>query len=122
MENVVNQRFVQVINKLHLNKKQVADRLGVSPAAIQKIETNQVNVSKKMLQKMQDVFNVNPEWLLNGDGEMFIGGKPKKENSETIKERLAEFKGFLRGFLAQQNMENLWEKIEPNFPKYKQAV
>lgn len=123
MENVVNKRFIEVKNKLNVNNSHLARKLKVSHTTVNKIVYGDIGVSEKIALKIKEAFGVNPDWLLYGKGEMFLEDS-KKENKDIkdVKEKLTEFKGFLKALLQLEHQEKLWEKIEPNFPKCKQAV
>lgn len=122
MENIVGQKVKNLREKLMLSQRAFASKLGVSSTAISQIE-NGGGVTGKLAKRICEAYKVNPEWLLYGRGEMFLEDS-KKENKDIkdVKEKLIEFKGFLKALLQLEHQEKLWEKIEPNFPKCKQAV
>lgn len=48
------------------------ERVGVTKTAISKIEKNERNTTDQMFKSICREFNVNPEWLRNGTGDMFL--------------------------------------------------
>lgn len=59
-------------NELNLTLEKFGERVGVTKTAISKIEKNERNTTDQMFKSICREFNVNPEWLSNGVGEMFL--------------------------------------------------
>lgn len=114
MENSVNQRVKLLRQTLMYSLNAFAKLLDVSPTAIQKIE-NGGGISMRLQKKIIETFNVNPNWLLHGQGDMFI---QEVKTSESIKSQLIKFQGILIGKLG----EKTWKELDPYFPKCRQAV
>ena len=57
--------------ELNLTLEKFGDRVGVGKAAISKIEKNENRLSDQMIKAICREFNVNYDWLVYGDGEMF---------------------------------------------------
>ena len=55
-----------------LNQADFGKKLGVTGAAISKIETSNQPPSETILKLMEYAFLLNRKWLLNGDGDIFI--------------------------------------------------
>ncbi len=68
---MVNERFRQIRKKLEMTQEQLAQRLGVGKAALSMIETGKAGLSSRNLNIMVQEFNVNPEWVETGEGNMF---------------------------------------------------
>ena len=49
----------------------LGNRLGVGKSAINKLEKGENNITDQMQKSIIREFDVNPEWLLHGTGEMF---------------------------------------------------
>jgi transcriptional regulator with XRE-family HTH domain len=47
------------------------EKLGVQKSAISKIEKDRVNLSDQMVKLICREYNVNYDWLMDGEGEMF---------------------------------------------------
>lgn len=69
---------------LNLTQKEFGSKIGRSHQAIQKYESNETPVKQAMLILISQTYNVNPDWLLNGTGEMFIGENRQQEVSDII--------------------------------------
>lgn len=65
-----------------LNQQEFADKLKVAKITVAKWETNASNLSENRALLICEKFNVNYDWLMNGNGDMF---KPKEETIATIK-------------------------------------
>lgn len=70
-----------------LTQKQFADKLGVSLGAVQHWEINNQVPKGDILVRFMEVFGVNINWLLTGDGERYLNSSTPKhrENSSVIK-------------------------------------
>ena len=87
MENNVNQqenigfRIKELIKAIGYSQRQFAKELGVSPTTISDYIAGRANPSPKVIKLIEQKFNVNPEWLREGKGEMFL---PAIEEEEEI--------------------------------------
>lgn len=66
-----NERIKQVRKSYSLTLEAFGERVGVTRAAISKIENGSRNVTDQMRRSVCREFGVNEEWLLTGEGEMF---------------------------------------------------
>lgn len=69
-------RIILLRKTLNLGQIKFAKELGYSYAAIQKWEKGGT-ISEASLKLIERTFNVNPDWLRTGEGEMFL---KKEEN------------------------------------------
>lgn len=67
----MNQRVRELRKALGLSCEKFGKRLGVSRAAISNIENETRGVTDLMFTSIVREFNVDPEWLRSGVGEMF---------------------------------------------------
>ena len=67
----MNERVKELRKALHLSQSQFGSHLCVTGPAISRIEKGDRAVTDQMAKAICNEFNVNPEWLLNGTGEMF---------------------------------------------------
>lgn len=65
-----------------LNQQEFADKLKMAKITVAKWETSASNLPTNTALLICEKFNVNYDWLMNGDGDMF---KPKEETIATIK-------------------------------------
>ncbi len=83
---MIGDRFKELRNTLNLRQSDFAAKLGVSSAALSKIENNlTVNPRTEIVNKLINEFNVNMEWLFSGTGDMFTNSEIH-EDSGTIEE------------------------------------
>ena len=59
------------VDNLHISQDALGKRLGITGAAISRIEKGERAVTEQMILAICREFNVNEEWLRNGTGEMF---------------------------------------------------
>ena len=77
---LLNNRIKELRNHLGLSGDQFGKAIGVSRAAISKIEVGTNNVSDRTISTIVREFGVNEEWLRTGKGEMFI----QRDNVEEL--------------------------------------
>lgn len=68
-----SQRVKMLREYLAISQAEFAKKIGVTAGAISQIE-NGGGVSSELLSVVCDKYNVNPQWLLSGKGEMFLEG------------------------------------------------
>jgi transcriptional regulator with XRE-family HTH domain len=66
---VIGKKLKQFFDCKQLTQQSVAERLGVSQAAVSAL-LNGKPFGKNLSRKWGDVFGLNPNWLLTGEGEM----------------------------------------------------
>ncbi|ADU96022.1 transcriptional regulator, XRE family [Thermovibrio ammonificans HB-1] len=72
----VNERLRKLREHLGLSQSKMAKELGVSLKTYQRYEQVGYDIPERALRQIEATFNVNPEWLRQGKGEMF---RPKTE-------------------------------------------
>ena len=117
----VNERLKELRNAPELNKngKMTMDRfgkrLGVHKSAISKIEAGENNVSDQMFKLICKEFNVNPEWLRDGTGPMFLEMTRNEQVASFINDVLRDkpdnFRLRLIAALSELDNED-WARIE----------
>ncbi len=68
----MNDRIRQIRKTLSLTMEAFGKRLGVGKTAISLIESGKNSVTDQMQKAIIREFDVSPEWLLSGTGEMFV--------------------------------------------------
>jgi transcriptional regulator with XRE-family HTH domain len=73
MVNTMTQgeRVLEIRKSLNLTMDKFGEKLGVQKSAISKIEKDKVNLSDQMAKSICREYNVNYDYLVNGEGEMF---------------------------------------------------
>ena len=83
----MKERIEIIIRELNLTKKEFAQSLGVSQSAIGDFLNGRLkSISTEVVASIYKIHNVNPIWILTGDGEMFINSPLAVEKSDEIKE------------------------------------
>jgi len=78
----IGKRIKELRKVLNLTQEEFGEKLGLSKSNISDIERGKVRPKDPLLRLIEQTFNVNPEWLRKGKGEMF---KPKpKSNLEFL--------------------------------------
>ena len=67
-----NERVRELRKVLNLSQTKFGEKLGVSKDVIVNIELERVDLKELMLNLICKTFNVNPLWLSEGNGDMFI--------------------------------------------------
>lgn len=62
--------------ELKLTQEALARRLGIGKSALSMIETGKAALSKRNMNILAQEFNVNPEWIKEGKGDMFTAPPP----------------------------------------------
>lgn len=68
----IAKRVAMIRKSNNLTQKEFGEKLGVSRDVIFNIESERVKAKNLFLTHLSEVFNVNKEWILTGEGEMFI--------------------------------------------------
>lgn len=71
-------RIRQIRKDTNLNMEQFADRLGVTTSTVSMIESGKRNPSAPTIRAICREFHVNEEWLLNGNGDMYVANRFNK--------------------------------------------
>lgn len=67
----MNERLSELRKALNMSMESFGEKLGVSRAAISRLESGQNNFTDHMTKSICREYNVNYDWLVNGEGEMF---------------------------------------------------
>lgn len=68
----MNTRIKMIRQEEGLTQSQFADKIGLSRNYVAMIEIGQRDPSDRTISDICRIFNVNPEWLRNGEGPMFM--------------------------------------------------
>ena len=85
----MKERVKQVRKELKLTQQQFSDQLGIQRNAIANCESGRAELSDAVISLICRTFNVNEDWLRNGEGEMFV--------QQTREEEMAAYFGRLMG-------------------------
>lgn len=71
-DEMIGKRLKQLRKALNLSQSKFGELLGTTQRAVSHWERDEAEPSFQQLKKLIDLFNVNPTWLLTGEGEMFL--------------------------------------------------
>ena len=114
MSNIC-QRLVTLRETLRLNQSNLATSLEIKRPTLAGYEKGTFPPSTDFMVKIRETYGVNIDWLLTGEGGMFLGEKPKespeKETHPIVSSIDALVKENLKGHLAKLE-ESLMARIE----------
>ena len=89
----VGERIKYLREQKELTQKDVADKLGLEPAAISKYELDMREPNIEAIKTLSEIFNVSVDYLLGRTPDIFVGEKDKIEvNILPIKEKYSDSK------------------------------
>lgn len=80
----MNERVKTLRKVLQLNQTEFGKKIGITMRAVQKWENGESKPQNSTLKSLINTFNVNPDWLLNGTGEMFLDNANNKQEQSDI--------------------------------------
>lgn len=80
----MKERVKTLRKELKLTQTEFGEKLGRNVRTIQYYEAGNRQIDSATIKLICSVYNVNPDWLLNGTGEMFIGENRQQEVSDII--------------------------------------
>lgn len=112
----MNERIKELRKVLGLSREEFANKLGLkSRGKIENIELGRTSPDEPFLDLICKTYNINPEWLRTGQGEMFIELSKDEQIEDFIGELLSDeedsFKRRLISGLAALD-ENGWDVLE----------
>jgi len=75
----LNARIRELRKSLKLTQQEFGNKIGLSKASIGNIENGIINLTDRNVSLICSTYNVNENWLRNGEGEMF---NPLSEDDE----------------------------------------
>jgi transcriptional regulator with XRE-family HTH domain len=76
MATEVRERIKQVREALNISQRDFAKRIYISQTLLGEIELGNRNINDRTIQLISTEFNVNKDWLLTGNGEIFASPPP----------------------------------------------
>lgn len=106
----MNERIKKIRKTLNLSQEEFGAKIGLTRSSISKFEKGKINMSEQSLKLMCIEFNLNPVWLIEGTGEIFL----RDDDIDRLagKHNLDEFWiKILKGIIEMSDFErNLWEE------------
>ena len=106
MDTTIFQRFQQIRKTLKLSQGEFGSRLGVTAAAISRIENAQRALTTQMVKVTCKEFGVDENWLLTGNGDMNDEHLESKKNIQEALKLLEDLTPPLQNYAILQ-MKNL---------------
>lgn len=80
----MNERLKILRKSLGLTQTEFGKRIGMTMQGIQKWEKGKSKPQQSTIKALISTFNVNPDWLLNGTGEMFLDDASRQQEVSDI--------------------------------------
>lgn len=80
----MKERLKLLRKSLGLTQTEFGEKIGLSLRGIVKWEKGKSKPQQSTIKALISTFNVNPDWLLNGTGEMFIGDASRQQEVSDI--------------------------------------
>lgn len=113
----MNERIKELRKELGLTLKKFGERVGISEGAVSNIEKGNRNVTDQMFKSICREFNVNPDWLKTGEGDMF--NLPEDETAALVSELLEESNPFydhiLKIIKTYRDLDDASQDVLDNF-------
>lgn len=85
MSNEKSKRFSEIRKDLGLSQKDFGKALDISQNYVSSIENGSRNISSKLLEKLENVYDINPTWLMTGREEMYTSVLDKTNADNELK-------------------------------------
>lgn len=97
-KELINLRFTEAVEKLvsdhkDINKKVIAQKIGISQSALSEILSLRVNVSAEAIAALAIHFDINPNWILLGEGPLYADSETiiiEKETCDVLRDKMDE--------------------------------
>ena len=80
----MNNRLRELRKKLGLSQTDFGSRIGKTYTAVQRWELGKANAPETALRLIESTFNVNPDWLREGKGEIFLSAENELRDAGTV--------------------------------------
>ncbi|AEF81794.1 helix-turn-helix domain-containing protein [Leadbettera azotonutricia] len=98
----IKERIKQVRTFLNISQREFSKRIFISPTLLGEIELGNRKVKDRTILLISTEFNVNKDWLLNGDGDMFSVPPPDIQLEKLI-DIFKQLDKPLRDYLLEQS-------------------
>ncbi len=113
LERNIGNRIKELRKALGLTQTAFAEKIGRSKRSIQEWESGRNEPPERALRLIEQTFNVNPEWLRHGKGEMFVEkGEPERDPLEIAAERIVNIIIEKRGIkISEEKKRKIIKKL-----------
>ncbi len=133
---LVEKRLEYIIKQINITQSNFANSIGSTASTISRQLNGITQIDKQVALSIQAVYNINPDWLLTGEGEMFLsspqGGytpppDPTAQLKGKDKESAREYIDYLKDkpqfkeYIADKQEFKEWlekqKQVEPELPQ-----
>lgn len=114
----MNERMKELREALGLSQEALGSRVGVTRGAISRIEGGTNGVTTAMVMSLCREFNVNEEWLRNGNGQMFNERSTDEELAYIVGNAIPTASEYVKntfialGKLSEEFSKEDWEVVK----------
>lgn len=88
-----NERLKEIRKLLGLTQRQISDHLEIKQGSYSDVERGKAGISAVLLKNLIRKFRVNPLWLCEGEGNMFLDDLETRPSKETKAKANESFRG-----------------------------
>ena len=116
---MINERLIELRKKLGFNQTEFGKYFDLKQTAISQYEKGINELKSSFLEKVFKEFNVNINWLLTGQGEMFFNNKNLNNNFELQDEKIKSIITKLNDIQDDELLDYIDAKILEITKRYK---
>lgn len=113
---MVHDRIKEIRISLGLNQSDFGNKIGLGQAGVSALEKGIRGITDRNIQLICEKFNVNEEWLRNGEGEMFLDVSEEDEFMKAATElRISGDEGIMQAVIEYWKMSPEQRELIKNF-------
>lgn len=121
----MEKRLALLRKELGITQQEMGTKLGVTRAAISRLESGDRNLTKQMIKLLCSEFSVNEDWLRYGQGEMFIQPDEFSLDEYAKKSNLSELElDIVKGYMDLDDdvRKNILSHFKSIFDKHSEVA
>ena len=112
----MHNRIKEIRVSLGLNQSDFGNKIGLGQAGVSALEKGIRGITDRNIQLICEKFNVNEEWLRNGEGEMFLDVSEEDEFMRAATElRISGDEGIMQAVIEYWKMSPEQRELIKNF-------
>ncbi|MDR1175807.1 MAG: helix-turn-helix domain-containing protein [Treponema sp.] len=100
--NGIKERIKEIRTRLNISQRDFSQRIFISQTLLGEIELGNRTVTDRTIQLISTEFNLNKDWILTGQGDMFTAPPPDIQ-LENLIEIYKQLDVVLRNYLLEQS-------------------
>jgi transcriptional regulator with XRE-family HTH domain len=100
--NGIKERIKEIRTKLNISQRDFSKKIFISQTLLGDIELGNRTITERTIQLISTEFNVNKDWILTGQGNMFMAPPPDIQLEKLI-EIYKQLDKVLRNYLLEQS-------------------